>query len=57
MYMQWVAKDLGAEGKAAPNRNYVVYMILNWGPVPHVCPLEALQPVWLMPKVYCTIIV
>jgi hypothetical protein len=28
---------------------------LDWGPVPHFCPLEALQPVWLMPKAYCTI--
>jgi hypothetical protein len=26
-----------------------------WGPVPHFCPLEALQPVWLTPEVYCTI--
>jgi hypothetical protein len=28
---------------------------LDWGPVPHFCPLEALQPVWLTPEVYCTI--
>jgi hypothetical protein len=28
---------------------------LDWGPVPHFCPLEALQPVWLMPEAYCTI--
>jgi hypothetical protein len=28
---------------------------LYWGPVPHFCSLEALQPVWLMPEVYCTI--
>jgi hypothetical protein len=27
---------------------------LDWGPVPHFCPLEALQPVWLTPEVYCT---
>jgi hypothetical protein len=27
---------------------------LDWGPVPHFCPLEALQPVWLMPEPYCT---
>jgi hypothetical protein len=30
-------------------------LILDWDPVPHFCPLEALQPVWLMPEVYCTI--
>jgi hypothetical protein len=29
--------------------------ILDWGPVPRFCPLEALQPVWLTPEVYCTI--
>jgi hypothetical protein len=28
---------------------------LDWGPVPHFCPLEALEPVWLTPEVYCTI--
>jgi hypothetical protein len=28
---------------------------LVWGPVTHFCPLEALQPVWLTPEVYCTI--
>jgi hypothetical protein len=28
---------------------------LDWGPVPHFCPLEALQPVWLMPETYFTI--
>jgi hypothetical protein len=28
---------------------------LDWGPVPHFCPLEALQSVWLTPDVYCTI--
>jgi hypothetical protein len=28
---------------------------LDWGPVPHFCPLEALQPMWLTPEVYCTI--
>jgi hypothetical protein len=28
---------------------------LDWGPVPHFYPLEALQPVWLMPEAYCTI--
>jgi hypothetical protein len=28
---------------------------LDWGPVPHFCPLEALQPAWLTPEVYCTI--
>jgi hypothetical protein len=28
---------------------------LDWGPVPHFCPLEALQPVWLMPEAYYTI--
>jgi hypothetical protein len=28
---------------------------LDWGPVPHFCPLEVLQPVWLMPEAYCTI--
>jgi hypothetical protein len=27
---------------------------LDWRPVPHLCPLEALQPVWLTPEVYCT---
>jgi hypothetical protein len=25
---------------------------LDWGPVPHFCPLETLQPVWLTPEVY-----
>jgi hypothetical protein len=30
---------------------------MDWGPVPHFCPLEALQPVWLTPEVYCTILV
>jgi hypothetical protein len=29
---------------------------LDWGPVPHFCPLEALQPVWLMPEAYCTVL-
>jgi hypothetical protein len=24
------------------------FLILDWGPVPHFCPLEALQPVWLI---------
>jgi hypothetical protein len=38
----------------------VIYTSVNnnnfdWGPVPHFCPLEALQPVWLTPEVYCTI--
>jgi hypothetical protein len=28
---------------------------LDWGPVPHFCPLEALQLEWLTPEVYCTI--
>jgi hypothetical protein len=28
---------------------------LDWGPVPHFCPLETLQPVWLTPEVYCII--
>jgi hypothetical protein len=28
---------------------------LDWGPVPHFCPLGALQPVWLTPEVYWTI--
>jgi hypothetical protein len=28
---------------------------LDLGPVPHFCPLEALQPVWLTPEVYCPI--
>jgi hypothetical protein len=34
-----------------------IYFLFNldWGPVPHFSPLEALQPVWLMPEVYCTI--
>jgi hypothetical protein len=31
------------------------YIILDWGPVPHFCPLEALQPVWRMPEAYRTI--
>jgi hypothetical protein len=26
------------------------------GPVLHFCPLDALQPVWLKPEVYCTIV-
>jgi hypothetical protein len=30
-------------------------IILDWGPVPHFPPLEALQPIWLMPEVYFTI--
>jgi hypothetical protein len=30
-------------------------IILDCGPVPHFCPLEALQPVWLTSEVYCTI--
>jgi hypothetical protein len=29
---------------------------LDSGPVPHFCPLEALQQVWLTPEVYCTIL-
>jgi hypothetical protein len=28
---------------------------MDWGPVPHFCPLETLQPVWLTPEVYCII--
>jgi hypothetical protein len=28
---------------------------LDWGPVPHFCPLETLQPVWLTPEVFCII--
>jgi hypothetical protein len=36
-------------------RVFFIYIILNWGPVPHFCPLEALQPVWCMPEAYCTI--
>jgi hypothetical protein len=31
------------------------YINLDWGPVPHFCPLETLQPVWLTPEVYCII--
>jgi hypothetical protein len=34
---------------------FFLLLILYWGPVPHFCPLEALQSVWLMPEVYCTI--
>jgi hypothetical protein len=30
-------------------------VIVDWGPVPHFFPLEALQPVWQMPEVYCCI--
>jgi hypothetical protein len=33
----------------------IFFIILDWGPVPHFCPLKALQPVWLMPEVSCTI--
>jgi hypothetical protein len=33
----------------------IIIIILDWGPVLHFCPLKALQPVWLMPEVYCTI--
>jgi hypothetical protein len=33
----------------------IIIIILDWGPVPHICPLEAPQPVWLKPEVYCTI--
>jgi hypothetical protein len=33
----------------------IIIIILDWGPVSHFCPLEALQPVWLTPEVYCTI--
>jgi hypothetical protein len=32
-----------------------VIEILDWGPVLHFCALEALQPVWLMAEVYCTL--
>jgi hypothetical protein len=28
---------------------------LDWGPVPHFCPVEALQQVWLTPEVCCSI--
>jgi hypothetical protein len=30
-------------------------IFLDWGPVPHFCPLETLQPVWLTPEIYCII--
>jgi hypothetical protein len=33
----------------------IIIIILDWGPVLHFCPLEALQPVWLTAEVYCTI--
>jgi hypothetical protein len=35
--------------------NFPQYNNMVWGPVPHFCPLEALQPGWLTPEVYCTI--
>jgi hypothetical protein len=38
-----------------PNNNNNNNNNLDWGPVPHFYPLEALQPVWLTPEVYCTI--
>jgi hypothetical protein len=31
------------------------FLNLDWGPVPHFCPLEILQLVWLTPEVYCII--
>jgi hypothetical protein len=34
---------------------YLPFFFLDWGPVPHFCPLETLQPVWLTPEVYCII--
>jgi hypothetical protein len=37
-----------------PSDLFIFLIILDWGPVPHFCPLEALQPVRLTPEVYCT---
>jgi hypothetical protein len=34
---------------------FFLLKVLDWGPVPHFCPLEALQPVWHTPEAYCTI--
>jgi hypothetical protein len=40
-----------------PTAAFEIHLFLNldWGPVPHFCPLETLQPVWLTPEVYCLI--
>jgi hypothetical protein len=48
-------RHVSAENHHVIIRYFFFYLIFGLGSSSAFCPLEALQPVWLMPEVYCTI--